>query len=644
MGKRLVIESLEVRTDTHTRLYEFGPGVNAVTGPIGSGKSSMLELLKYGLGGSAKVMPAVRDNVRTVVLRVMVGDEHWELTRGLGSPILQVYDLKLQESLGEWAATNRQNMRRVGSELMRALNLPADWRIPRSRKRPTDETVPVSFWDVHKYLYLDQNRIDQSVIGHDDANLNNKRLAVFELLYGLANARTVELLTERGRRRAEAKRLHESAHSVARFLEDMGEPDASELGARRLALLTELAAAREALERAKRDAEQGLVAREVLAAVTNARARYDDLTSQQVALANTVEEAESVVAQLDLEEQRLKRGASASTTLSGLEFVQCPRCLQSLPDGRFDDSHCHLCGQPQEPLEGGKPVDALLRVVREQRRETRDLLAADRESLQAIGAETEVAHASLLAELRRVSEDDGRPTLPYLGVIEDATARVAACEAALSRLDETESRWSTHSDMNQEAKNLEVTAREMAEEEARLKLELSENTTRLLELSELFAEILASLRDPWFTEAHIDSETYLPIVDGEKFDMLAVGGGRKTIVNLSYHLANLYMSISEGVEMLMPTLLVVDSPRKNVGEGALDRSVVAAIYARLRTLQAASPGQFQIIFADNDMPLEARAWVSADIALDYENPLVPGVRHRGETEAPMDSEETEVLD
>jgi DNA repair exonuclease SbcCD ATPase subunit len=111
LGKQLFIESLEIRTDTAAETYRFEPGVNAITGPISSGKSSLLELIKYGLGGTALVMPAVRDNVRTVVLRFRAGDEHWEFTRALRSHVVQVYDLKSQESLGEWAATNRQNMR-----------------------------------------------------------------------------------------------------------------------------------------------------------------------------------------------------------------------------------------------------------------------------------------------------------------------------------------------------------------------------------------------------------------------------------------------------------------------------------------------------------------------------------------------------
>lgn len=643
MGKRFIVESLEVRTDTSEQIYEFKTGVNAVTGPVGSGKSSMLEVLKYGLGGSAKLMPAVRDNVKIVKVRFLAGDEHWEFTRELRSNVVSVVDLKTQEPLGEWARTDRQNMRKVGPALLDALGLPSDWRIPKSRKKPTDETVPVSFWDVHKYLYLDQNRIDTSVIGHDDTNLNNKRIAVFELIYGLANARTVELLTERGRLRAEAAALRKNATAIAGFMQDMGDPDPVTLSARRAGLQKELESSEQALTQARTEAHGGLVSAETLNALSAERARLDDLVGQRDALLASLTEARSVRAQLALEEERIKRTAIASSSLSGLEFVQCPRCLQGLPHGRFDEAQCHLCGQSQEMPNDAKPTDALLRVVREQRKETDDLAEEDAAALAGVGAQVELAEASVMRLLRAADGRQREPrTLPLIENVERAAAQVAQVQASIRSVEDVEARWATQSGLHEDAESLDVVAREMAEEESRIKMELSEDTTFLDDLSVLFDGILRELRDPWFSEAHIDPNDYLPVVDGEGFNMLSVGGARKTLVNLAYHLSNLYMSISERSLMLLPTLLIVDSPRKNVGDNALDRTMVESVYARLRTLQLASRDDFQIIFADNDMPADASKWISQHIELDYTRPFVPGVVHRGEAESNDPKDATEV--
>jgi hypothetical protein len=164
-------------------------------------------------------------------------------------------------------------------------------------------------------------------------------------------------------------------------------------------------------------------------------------------------------------------------------------------------------------------------------------------------------------------------------------------------------------------------------------MQLAEGSSRIGELSQLFDEILSGLRDPWYHEAYIDNENYLPVVDGEEFDMLSVAGARKTLVNVAYHLANLGMSLSHIEEVKTPTFLVIDSPRKNVGGGAWDRAVVEAVYRRLAAFSVAQAEPsfegFQIIIADNELPVSAKSWIGREIALDYENPFVPGISHPG---------------
>ncbi|KQU64120.1 ATP-binding protein [Phycicoccus sp. Root101] len=627
MGEQLIIESLEIRTDSQTKVYEFAPGVTAVSGPLGTGKSSMLELIKYGLGGSAKVMPAVRDNVTLIVLRFRAGAERWQFTRQLGSHTVEVIDLIAAESLGTWAVTNRQNMRRVSPQLMGVLGLPVDWRVPSSRRKPRGATVPISFGDIYRYMYLDQNGIDKSVVGHDDRNLDNKRIAVFELLYGLSSPRSVELATRRGRTLEDAQRSRADATTVERFLRETGEPRRADLVALRTQANTVAAVALEEFEELRDSVSADLAPRALLAEIATLRQELDELVSQRNAVAHMVDEAKAVVAQLDLKLLAHAKAGAVSSALSGLDFVQCPRCLQGIGTARYPHDQCNLCGQHV-----GSQVDSsqgLARVLGEQRRETLGLLEEDASTLGLLDAQVAGLRDRLVESLRDEERRVGHPSAPQIDAVSEAATRLARAKDELVRLDAAEARWASHDAVLSEAEDLEVEARRLEEEELRLRLELSQNSSRVGDLSEVFDSILASLRDPWYQSARVSGEDYLPLVDDEPFDMLSVGGARKTIVNLAYHLANLSMSISGRNEILLPAFLIVDSPRKNVGEGEWDRAVVSAIYARLRTLQDASGDRFQIIFADNDLPPDARSWVNAHIELDYDHPFVPGVGHPG---------------
>src|SRR6476659_631435 len=75
--------------DHHT--YTFEPGVNVIVGPVGSGKTSLLELLKYTLGGDGTLSPAVQDSVVSSAVKVEFDRETIVLTRHLGSSSVEAY-------------------------------------------------------------------------------------------------------------------------------------------------------------------------------------------------------------------------------------------------------------------------------------------------------------------------------------------------------------------------------------------------------------------------------------------------------------------------------------------------------------------------------------------------------------------------
>jgi hypothetical protein len=630
MGQPLVIDRLTVHTATAAATYEFSAGVTAVAGPIGCGKSSMLELIKYGLGGRARMMPAIRDNVTYITLGVRIGASRLTFTRELRAHTVDVTDSLSGERIGTWATTNRKNMPKVGEELLAAIGLPRDLRIPRRISRPTAETVRISFYDVYRYLYLDQNSIDNNVVGHNDGNLDIKRRAVFQLVYGLTSARIVELATERGRLYQRAQRSRDSAKSIREFLVANGESDPTQLSLERRQAEQQLAAAESRLTELRAGRTLPSVEGELIREISAHRARLAELEEQANSLRRDVEKDRSVLSQLDIDEGTIKREVSASRSLSGLEFICCPRCLQSVEGRNLDPGVCLLCRQSLPDSDEDAAID--IQRIRDQRRETETLLQEDLRNLERITTELNQLRYNLAELLTRAQARETDPSSPVLDEVADASRAAADASARVRQIVAAQGRWASYGRLVQEAEETEAIAIRLRGEEDLLRAQLDENLSKVTELSQTFNDVLAGLRDPWFKEAHVDRGSYLPMVDGEPFDMVSVGGARKTLVNLAYHIANFMMSLSEGDAVLLPTLLIIDSPRKNVGEAAMDRDVVEAIYRRLRALQDAMqhhPRGFQIIIADNGPPDSARAWLPKVIELDYEHPLVPGVSHTG---------------
>ncbi|NDU75685.1 AAA family ATPase [Actinomadura sp. DSM 109109] len=638
MSEQLVIEGLTVRTERTSQTYQFSAGVTAITGPMGSGKSSMLELIKYGLGGRAQVMPAIRDNVTLVQLKVRTGTHHLELTRSLGGRLVDVVDATSGERIGTWATTNRRNFPRASQELLAAVGLPRELRVPKRRTRPTGDTVPISFFDVYRYLYLSQNGIDSDVVGHSDPNLNIKRLAVFELLYGLSDPKVLELSAQRAGYLQKAEQASIAARNIRQFLEENAEAAPASLAELRQEAEQQKVLAQRRLAELRSASSQTYRTSEEVQRVTKLRELLANVEDEKQALLRDTEKSKEILAQLELEEVALQKDAVASRSLSGLEFTRCPRCLQSIDDREVPEDTCVLCYQHQPPVDSSNSAE--IARIKDQRSETQTLLDEDLRGLERAREQADAIREQLALVLTELEARSETPAHPILDEVADAAATLAKVESRISEIVGAQARWSSHQSLCDAAEEATTIAAEIAQKEKDLRLELEENQSIITELSEIFNETLASMRDPWYREAHIDAGTYLPVVDGEPFDLLSVGGGRKTLVNVAFHLANLSMALSHPAQVMMPRFLIIDSPRKNVGEGKLDRSVAEAIYRRMRTLQDNYASSFQIIIADNEVPRGTESWISHHVRLDHGHPLVPGVGHPGESVETLGSAST----
>ncbi|MFF3057017.1 AAA family ATPase [Streptomyces sp. NPDC057909] len=627
MGSQLRIHSLRLKTADDEAIYTFGSPITVITGSVGVGKSSLLELIKYALGGSAKLMPAIAENVITVEVEATLHESRLRFHRDLDSKLIDVVDVATGELIGPWAVTNRKYVPLASQQLLSRLGLPTNLRIPKSRVKPTSDTVAVSFFDLYRYIYLGQNEIDTSVVGHTDRNLDNKRRAVFELLYGLNSPELIDLAILKGKLNDREKELRSSAQAVKDFLEQAREPVPEELPTLQNATSLELADARDQLEQLRSDSsvliesQRGLRTR-----VSGLRATLSEVEAVRDASLADVHKSESLVAQLKLDAQALARTDVAHRALSGLEFSICPRCMQSVQSRDVPMSHCILCLQ-QEELVSDTASDESRRLSA-QIKETEDLLQEDRNLLDSYSAQKRDLQELLADATMELERGTSELITPRLEQVQFLAMTVARLEARMESLEASTARWSNYFSALESADESKEAANQVGVKESALQDTLSANQSRIGELSVIFDTIVSDLNLPWYRSAGIDQNTYLPVVNGQEFDQLSVGGARKTLVNLAYHLANLQYAMSHE-SVLFPTLLIADSPRKNIGQTDEDARMGGAIYRQFAELQQGQGDLFQLIVADNSLP-SAFVGQFSQIHLTYENPLVPGVTHPGE--------------
>jgi hypothetical protein len=626
------IRDLSISTFGGEYSYEFRAPVTTITGPIGCGKSTMLEVIKHVLGGSATLTPVIEDFVTSASLRIKAGEDALWLRRSTRSRmnIAEIREASKGAVEREVSVRESEGIGSLSMLLLNALGIPS-LSIPRSRTRLAAATSSLTFNDIFTYLYLQQAEIDRSVVYHLDTYREPKRKTVFELLFGLTEPDLIALQVERGSIADQLRVAQTRAVTVRSFLLESSAGDEEELLIEQSRLTDELRRSQAELRRLRQEvstaSEAGADLRE---RIRLAEAESTEARTQVAGALAEVSGREALAAQLELDLRRQERLGSASRLLAQVEFVVCPRCMQSLArDVEPGEGCCLLCGQPEidamgesnaEQLEESKRLEAQLD-------ETRQLLEADRERLRAVENRIrglEVTTAGLRSEL------DARTTqfvTPRFEAIADASSAVARAESSLESVKRIRAYWVQLRELENSIQEYTSRAHDLDDAIGSARARLEEGRQRVSELSETFDEIVRFLEVPWYETASIDSSTYLPVVNGHEFSKLAVAGGIKTLVNLAYHLALLTITLSHD-DVSMPNILIIDSPRKNLGHGAEDAALASRIYRRFRMLADTYDQRVQIIVADNDLPPIARDFVY-DIHLDYDRPFVRDVTHPG---------------
>lgn len=609
MSANLRVRRVVLRAAHRNYEWRFQSGVTVVAGPGSVGKTSLLNLIKWGLGGDSTLSPAVRAVGRQVALDIEIGNEHVGLLRNVDRGRNRVEVLDASGDVRAVLSVDPADERRttVSDFLLEALDIPR-LQVPRSEHAPTAELTRITFNDVFAYSYLDQDEIARSTVHHLEGYRDVKRRQTFELLYRIIDTEVARIKRELSATNAERERLEAGIAAIRPFLERSGQLTKQELDLRAEQLSSQTAVAERELEllrgQARMSAEPSADARRELESL---EAQAEPLRERLRAARREADRYRAVRAQLVQDLSRAVKAIVATPLFAGFEFELCPRCLQDLKTNHPSD-RCRLCGQAEKQNVDSTALTLERERIEAQMRETDELLG----DAETAHRELEATHEELRAKIAATRDILDRQTRQAVAPFVDRMATLSAqlgefgadmrgLEASRRYLAEMQRLQDRREQLRREALELESRLAEVEDEQGLA-------SQRVSDLSEIFAEILTDLELPWLRDAYIDRNSYLPIVNGERLEGLS-SGSMKALVNTSYFLAGLTYAI-RGYPTLLPRFMMIDSPRVHHGANPTDRRAGERIYRWLMRLQQALNDKapflgertFQLIVADNDMP------------------------------------------
>ncbi len=630
MTTRFRIDAVALDTTEGAVRFEFPSDLTVLAGPTGVGKTTLLELVKYGLGCDGKLAPVALDHVNDVTVETTIGSSRLRITRSVDprkGATVRVIDLITGERLPDHHVGTGQPS--LNTLLLTALDLPDDMRAAARTGGSSNTGTRISFADVFSFLYIPQSDINRDIASSQESYREPKRKAVFELLFGLTNPRLLKMRSDLNALNASIAVAETEYQTVLEFLRDSNTTSRIEAGQ---------AMAAAASGQAEAEAEHAML-REGIDPVTDrdTLAMRDLLTEAERALADTRATATALARQqadytserrrVQTDLDRFHRMRDAGERLASIEFTVCPRCLQSLTHRPVPGGSCRVCLQPDPVTVVGSGDSDLYEA-----RQLADQLAEMDGLIHALSGQFAAAVQAVTDReqlVKDLSADlDARTAAritPRLQAFSDAAQRLATARARQQQLELVLRQWDRADDIGATADRLRADRESLRAQLASAEANLNNSREEILaSLSAEFQDTVTALGIPGVQTATIHPTNYLPLLNGRPFATFSRGGGIITAAQIAYWTSLLAVALRLG-DTRYPALMIIDSPRLALN-AAEDLS--AALYRRLVTLADASPGRVQFIIADNQLPAHYRRQY-AEIDFTYDAPTVSTVRHPG---------------
>lgn len=621
------IESVKLDTTQGVVSYEFTGDLTVLAGHTGVGKTTLLELVKFGLGGDGQLAPVARDYVTDVHVALFIGDQHLQLSRGLDADrrrTVRVLDLVSDQRLPDHSVGGEEP---IGGLLLRAMGVDTGLRAAARGARSTSAGNEITFNDIFRFMYVPQSEMNRDIASSQDGYYNPKRKSVFELLFGLTSGEMLHMRSSINTLRGDIESAEKEVAIVSRFLEDTGVTSRVESQIQADSALADQVEANAALA-GLQDELGDIVDRQT-------QVLRDLLNDAEVSLAEASSvahesrrqlgayEAESNRVKQDID--RLSRMASAGIRLANIEFAVCPRCTQRLDQRLVPIGTCPVCLQEDIVGHLGTGDQYESEQLNEQLSEIQvqiSLIQHQEQAAFSVAASKAELVLSLSAEIDQRTAD--RVT-PRLQAYADAAAKAATAIEQQRAIERVLVQWDRAEDLSRKSESLTA-------ERARLQLELADAEARLASrkaeiFGELDAEFLSTVTDfgiPSIEFASIDRDSYLPILNGLPFLEVSKAGGIITATQVAYWIT-LVTVAARRRDTLVPAFLLLDSPRLALNA---EDDIAAQMYRRFATQVAVTPGRFQFIVADNELPTDASLDI-IEFNFTYDAPTIASIAHPG---------------
>lgn len=613
---KIKLQQLKLINRQSVEEIQLAERVSFFHGEMGAGKSSIPALIDYCLGGGLTRTPALRSELVSVQLSLMLGDSDVliERTPSDKSYISVSWTTPYGESFQCATPLAAQASPVFGDTVFNFSDLILHLLgigVIKVRKRsydPDSSMVRLSIRDILEFVYLDQDHLDSDFFLLDTPIRKEKSQDAVRYLVGYMSEKLSEFENKLQELRQEQRGKREAVAQIHQFLQrfEFGSEDKI---THELTALTEEALM---IETELARLEQGYRPETFIA--DEDRARLDQLTRALVETGEALDdlnirirEQEGLQSELISLKFKAARTAVAHAILDDVSFDACPACGTDIKaSSKLAVGLCYLCKTPNDQQQAidatsvdviRQDLDARIADLKQSVTRHRRAIKPLAEKLQAQRTERCVLEERLSSESRRYESEYLARSRQYekrLSAIQERSMLLEKIRAMPAEIEKV------HADADALTAPMEELRRKIQEEQATLLT--AEENYKAIERN--YKEVLLAIHFPAFTETEevvINRRTLIPEVlqgndPGRGWTFYDAGsGGKKTLLKICYALALHKTAAENGLPL--PHFLIIDSPMKNITPD-VNRDVFENFYCELYRLLGEQLKDWQLIMVD----------------------------------------------
>jgi Protein of unknown function (DUF3732). len=615
---KINLDRLVIHTKRTVENIDLSHAVTFFHGPVSTGKSTIARLIDFCLGGDLEKTPAIQKEFISTELVLLLGNYKCRIERALDDN--QSIRVSWTNSEGEIGSLNAplasQDISLFDNDevycfsdlIFHFLDV-EPMKVRKNNSDPESPLIRLSIRDLFWYCYLDQANLDSSFFHLEEPFRSRKSQDAMRFFTGLHSEELSKIENELMTAIEAQREKRSMVLQIRAFMKRFEIGSELEIQGQIINAIQEQAQYTEKRQELEHVRFVSIHPTENLRNELRILSNEIDSLSQAVIDSDeSIEEQKALLSELITAKTKGEREKKASELLSGVKYIRCPECGQELSEIAKPDGVCQLCGNPnQQKYFDTSELEAFRKDINERIDQIEDSLSRRKSEILRM---TKLVNKKRLQKVeldKQLQEKLTQYDSAYIETIRDIDSKIAVANERLASLRKLQQMPLALTALEEEAGALQgkIDIAKSSFIDAKARLVNADRNIR--SIAEEFKRIMIAVQFPGIEatdEVKIDPRNWRPVIihDEQTWSFWETGsGGKKTLFNVCYALA--LHSIAIEKDMPMPSLLIIDSPTKNISDEE-NPELVKSLYKEVYNLaRKYNKEALQLVLVDSDLVL-----------------------------------------